>query len=492
MTKKLNLNEVPIGNLIVYDEQVECGDRIIAEFNLHKGPPVLNAQAQQGKTGTCIYVVDKLVKHWEHTGESYEIFYIVNLADNELKSQTVERLTEAWLDETTNPRIKVIHHKNLSGVQPDLSVKYRLIIVDECHLALGKNRPLDNFLKRCGITYGRPITEWENTNNFVLSVSATPFAQVMKAFYDGHCFSLVPLGVSEHYYGIMDAHLNERFKKSEPVVEDGKVTPYYEERLSEFLDVCEDFGNGYQVLRTQGIRPEIVENYIGETYGQSVSVRSYSHEEKNLSKLDGQLKIRPPKPTVVIIRGALRVGKTLSTTKNIRQWIEPFNSNPDTTYQAIGRCFGYMSEDGHSKFNDTFLIHCNTKAINRIIQFYANSQCIPKTRWNNSSVKRIKRYQMEIVDNVNDIPSGIPEGMNTISGNEKNDLAKAILRGNIRSGELRRVYIDRPNKKHQASWDILEAAKPEWIGKYAYFIPLDKPEYELDFNGLHPAACINN
>ena len=496
MQVKNELFSQKIGNLEVHEEQAECSKRIIDEFRAESGPPILIAQAQQGKTETALYCIEQLVKHWEGTGESYEVIYLINLSDNELKKQTRKRLMKAHLN--TNKRIRVIQHaelKKLEKFEIDDTADYRFIIIDECHYALGKKRPLDNFFSRCGIKYGRPIDEWDNKKNFVLSISATPFAATIKSYLDERCFSRIILRVSDNYYSVQDAWGNGRetcrFFDSDKLIKDKAVTPFYESTLNEFLLSCENSGNGYQIVRCQkDERVGILKDYVESRKENRVNILTYSAKENNLDELDDQLSMMPAKPTVIVVRGALRAGKTLSTTRYIRQWIEPHSAIPDATYQAIGRCFGYASEDGYSRSSDRFPIYCNRKVIEQIIRFYDENKCVPKGAWNSSAVDKILEYEIKFASTFHEIPEEYRGDFFAapVSHQRAHNAADEIIRAVKPSGRSPVYHIDGPpvdsngNMLYPTHWMALMERYPECLNRYVYYVPVETPIAKISFS----------
>jgi hypothetical protein len=477
-----NLNKVRI-----HGEQVSAGDEIMQQFYAHSGPPILLAQFQQGKTGTCLHVIDRMRRSWEDQGKIYEIIYLIATADNDLKNQTHRRLHEAGLDSTV---VKLLHHANLKSFQPNFDAECRLIIIDECHVALGSERPLDCFLKQFGIDYGRPIAEWSNPNNCVLSVSATPFETIIQHHLDAKCFTKVSLDMNENYYSIQDIQNNGRFAQAERVIKKKEVTPWYVARFDDFITRCQRYGNGFQVVRVTG-NDNIarLKKHLQSQCGHAVNVIEFSNAMKNIKELDVTLSNPPAKPTVVIIRGSMRMGKTLSDTQYIRQWIEVPESDPAAIGQVVGRSCGYRSqESGHSKFDDTYMIYCDLDAVDEICRFYNNNELVPKGIRHNGTVDGTKTHDMCWGDF-----EEVPEHLKTnrkkgskVSENSSQDIAKAILNEASRSGVDKRFYfVDGPNPDHRESWQRLESERPELVGKCVWFTPLPEPTYTVSFDGKY-------
>lgn len=408
--KSKRINAFTVGEIHIFEEQARAADEIWKMFQEELGPPLLIAQLQQGKTNCCIAVIAKfiifitsLLRVAREKGKelpTFEIFYILNISDNDLRSQTQFRIKKAGLGKY----VKVMHLSELKRYNVDKDVDYRLIMVDECHLALDRKvkdkfRPFHDFMKRCGVDYGRNITTWGNntTNNFVLSVSATPYAhatQMALTEIDTHGFRSVWMPISDDYYSLEDMLENKRLFEADYCVtpKTKKVTPFFKERMEEFVDLCDAKGNGHMIVRAIGEAPQAIVEYINENF-PDIEVNIFDNENNNISLLHSVLTDTFPAPQVVIIRGSMRAGKTIETTQHIHMWVDTKEPTSDTMCQSIGRCLGYEMVDGKNRRkDDDFPIYCNIKEVDLIIQFWKKHQgeafpFIPSGNRNRSSHK---------------------------------------------------------------------------------------------------------
>jgi hypothetical protein len=387
-----------IGELQVYPQQTEASIKVIDNFKNNKKSVLLIAQPQQGKTSTVALIIDEFIKYCESQGKSYEIDYIINIADNDLLNQTDDRLVDAALSNKVN-----LLHLSQAELEPK-NVDCRLIVDDECHIALKKDKPLDKFFAARGVKYGSKSHEWENQNTFILSVSATPYAAVIKENIENGVFSTVAIKVSPEYFGLSDLKLKNRYHQSQKIIgRDKKPTDFFVKQAEVFIDNCES-SNGYLIVRAVGENPTLLRSWLAEKYGDQIDVRIYSSKKGKghfpISSLNDRLGKIPPKPFVVIILGSLRAGKTLSTTKHIKGWIEGARSNADNIAQVAGRCCGYLGQDKHSKFDDTFLIYCDKKEMEKAVSFYESDQyLIPSGVWNTNTWSEEEEYEITIYEN---------------------------------------------------------------------------------------------
>jgi len=290
--------------------------------------------------------------------------------------------------------------------------------------------------------------------------------------------------LSDNYYSIEDAKNDGRFVvvHETKVADDRKscVTPFFKERLDEFIGLCNKNGNGHLVIRTQGQAPFVIERYLGQNY-PNIWFREYSIDgDYEISQLDGALSEQPKKPSIIIIKGAMRAGKTLNETMHIRMHIDAYKTD-DSLYQSIGRYLGFPCKSGHRKQDDVFPIYISsTKLVDNIIGFFDGEfTIIPGGRWNSQS--KIKRqYKMIVFDKYEDIPEEIIKksvATNTVSGEKGIDRAKALLDRNPResafAGKERLTFCDGPNSNHIDSWNSLIQRQPDWEGKYFWFEPIE-------------------
>jgi hypothetical protein len=198
-------------------------------------------------------------------------------------------------------------------------------------------------------------------------------------------------------------------------------------------------------------------------------------KNKNIGEIDNDIsRSNFPYPHVLIIKGSLRAGKTLSTTKDIGLWIEPCGSKTDTMCQAIGRCLGYeMTEEGYNrKFDDTFPIYCNTDEIDLALSFYKDTnKGIPSGNNNESTKKETKKTDFIILDAQNDEEARleckqkhkitVPITISKCSDINMNDTARDIInqtdRGQYKNEKRKRIFLmDGPSSNFRSSWDKLD------------------------------------
>lgn len=495
---KTNKYAYIIGNEKIHSEQVQAGNEILDCLGNGIRNPLLVAQPQQGKTGVAIYVLDRFIKDAKARGLAYQAIYLINLSDNELRKQTRLRLRKAHLDDD----VIVIHRNDIDDHEIDTDADRILIVMDECHYAIDKGSPVHKFLLQHGINYGNPVDTWENDSVSILSISATPFAHSIREATEAGAFHSIPLPMNENYYSLSQMMEDGRLIQSLPIVAGKRrATPFMDGIMVQFLEDCEVHGNGYFVIRQNGTRSHAIRDHVLRTYGNDVRVEGYStnaDDEGDIDELDEALAIAPEKPTVVLIRGTLRAGKTLKTTKHLRGWYESSSAKSDAKLQAL-RPLGYASDDGHSKFDDVFPVYCNMREVQEEIAFYQNllgedgSFVVPSGIRNKSSHGLKHEYEQLVFDakpsldeirtecaNRNlTIPDSVESIMVLYTRSHNREPVTRQLFTNTgypqgHAGEIVVISVNGPNQNFFGDWEQLQNEKPHLIGKWVVPVKTDR------------------
>jgi hypothetical protein len=280
-----------------------------------------------------------------------------------------------------------------------------------------------------------------------------------------------------------------------------RATVFLHSILKKFEDDCEVHGNGYFVIRQNGTRGNAVRDYISRTFGNDVRVEGYStnaDDEGDIDELDEALSIEPEKPTVVLIRGTLRAGKTLKTTKYLRGWYESATAKSDAKLQAL-RPLGYASDDGHSKFDDVFPVYCSMKEVQEEIGFYENLLggdgmfVVPSGIRNKSSHGTKHEYEQLVFDakpTLDDIRQEcadrnltIPDTVESImtlytkSHNREPVTRQLVTNSGYpqgHAGEIVIISVNGPNENFFGDWEQLQNEKPHLIGKWVVPVKTDR------------------
>jgi hypothetical protein len=177
----------PNGQNYVHPEARKVAEQILAEWKKSGGERLvlLKAQMQCGKTSIIRHLCYLLnvEEHCHSLGLGNDsTFVLSHLNDNSLVMQTAERLQGVMID----PQFNVFHPakralKSSSGGNViDSLIKNRVLICDESHYGAGGEGRIDELFTRINSPLWYDKTGMEEHNTFVLLISATPFAELVR------------------------------------------------------------------------------------------------------------------------------------------------------------------------------------------------------------------------------------------------------------------------------------------------------------------------
>jgi hypothetical protein len=200
---------------MVYPNQKEAAVAVIDNL-YHKDRVAVSliAPPQVGKTGTFLEVAYLACTHPDDSMiiDSRNVFIITGMSDKDWQRQTEKDMIEAF-------RSRVYHRGKLytpdreDGFYTNLTnARNALIIMDECHVAVGKDQQISKMLKDIGLLDIKVLRE---RNVKILEVSATPGATLRdteKWGPDNH--SVVLLNPSAKYVGFKQMIRDKRVHQS--------------------------------------------------------------------------------------------------------------------------------------------------------------------------------------------------------------------------------------------------------------------------------------
>jgi len=348
-------------------QQLEAATKIITLFVSIVQWVVLRAQMQSGKTGTFLFVAAEMLR----TRKVKKVIIICGNGEKALKKQLKEELSMKKSEETFLKRYQMylVNVIGMSGYDlidtiasmdldnniqircgADLDkkhdhligeVKDTLFIWEESHHAAGKTNRPNKFLKRMGISAdGNPMQlEGEGKNNYVLSVSATPFAEVSDVHHEAQHKQIVDLQPGDGYRGV--AYYLEKiigFTKWEVILPD--ILRQY---------AAEGGIAKYALIRIHGDKDMDKARKIVEENGWAHKIYDAEHvaTRNPLFMLSwDELKVAPLQNTIIFIRNMGRMGQVLPK-QYLRFVMETAHQpNTDTALQGLlGRMCGYHEFD---------------------------------------------------------------------------------------------------------------------------------------------------
>jgi hypothetical protein len=367
---------------------------------------ILLAQMQSGKTETFLFIACELIR----LGCVQSIIIFSGNAETDLWQQLydtitlakssfwrkyrrhIEREEEIDFDELQD---KILEKKLIQVVWGTQKSSYcgptenTLFIWEEAHFAQNKGQGPDKFLAKLNISADGDQNILQNKNNFVLTVSATPFSELSDLHHMAQDKLIVKMMPGQGYIGVKD------------IRDAGRIRPWTDLRsgLNDALSL-ERTGNKWAIIRVTDnsvMVKEIIASK-GWKYVEYDSSISLDARKKGTCREPGYLawqsmnnKEAPVEDTVILIKGMCRMGKNIK--KDHLLFVFETSKNPasDTILQGLlGRVCGY----GH---NDV-MVYLTAKVVNsheldRYVQLWENEgvQIIPR-KANNLTDKKVSEF----------------------------------------------------------------------------------------------------
>jgi len=328
-------------------EQLEATASILAGYETQRYS-ILFAQMQSGKTHTYLAVACEMLR-------CHQIQHVVIFSGNaetELKKQTIKSRSEfiqyqyrnylknivSDIDECIyemEEKIAIVWGAELdsySGATTDT-----LFIFEESHYAQNIGMRTDNFLQQCRVSSTGNNDVLEAANNYVLSVSATPFSEVADNLLMSRDKHLVTLKSGEGYRGV------------KYFIENNQIVVMKDWKRELTTAIVASAPNTYAIIRIcdrDDSDNEATATSIARSLGWNVMpYNSESIKRKGITSLD-HIKNAPSQSTLIIIREMCRMGKRIDKTHLAFVMETATSSKSDTVLQSLlGRCCGYHAND---------------------------------------------------------------------------------------------------------------------------------------------------
>jgi hypothetical protein len=315
---------------MAYPQQINAAVEIISKFD-ETTYVMLLAEMQSGKTGTFLLVICEMIREGL---VDYGVIFTGN-REIELKEQTeksrddffvtyAEYLTNKGIDlsiiETikNGNKIKVVWGPDLKKFK---ALGKTIYVWEESHFGQSKTQEVDKFITDLGID---PTGNSAPEGCFVLSVSATPFSEFTANVRNQQHKHIVRMRSPDSYRGV---------KK---MCQDKQIHTYSYTPEKQFKKCLAMSGNGYAIVR--GMTKKLIK--IAQSKGWATKI----YDLHSKWKINDVLSVEPEQPTVIFIKGKLRMGKVIIKTHLL--WCLETSNNPktDTLVQGLlGRCCGYDS-----------------------------------------------------------------------------------------------------------------------------------------------------
>ena len=384
------------------EQQMIAGNQAIGHYrNAVTNWVILLAQMQSGKTETFLFIACELFRF----GIIKSIIIFSGNAETDLYMQLCDTITSAkssfWRkykryldDEDTFEALQdnIIERKIIQVVWGTQKSSYcgptenTLFIWEEAHFAQNRGQGPDKFLAKIGISADGDQNILQKKNNFVLTVSATPFSELSDNHHLFQTKKVVKMMPGQGYTGVKD------------IMEADRIKSWTDLRsgLNNALSV-ERTGKKWGIIRvtdnSNAVKEIILSN--GWKYVEYDSSISLDERKKKTCREPGYLawesmnaKEAPTEDTVILIKGMCRMGKNIKKEHLLFVFETSKNPASDTILQGLlGRVCGYGQ-------NNVF-VYLSAKVIKngdiyRYVQLWENEgvKIIPR-KANNLSEKKV-------------------------------------------------------------------------------------------------------
>lgn len=370
----------------ITSEHINAANDIMDSFH-HGRWTILIAQMQSGKTFTFLLLAYELLR----IGLIDSVVIFSGNAELDLKSQIKDKVDGkdaefhvAYIEYLMD--IHQIRYREACSISANIKSKFEvfwgtelkkydktpsktLFIWEEAHFAQSKKQNPDKFLKRLNISADGDVSCLEEHQNFVLTVSATPFSELSDNIHHSPNKKVVYLRPGQSYNSVktirdtkklvpfnsLDDALNQalRTSRSRPMYALVRITKSNEAKVISIINA-----NNWNYI-------------VYDSLGSEETVKKGKEAWKNM-------KNAPEKDTVILLRGMCRMGKNLEKSHVLFVMETAKSANTDTILQGLlGRVCGYSQ--GSSQID--VYIHqkiVNSGEIDRYIELIDNLELTGK------------------------------------------------------------------------------------------------------------------
>ena len=297
----------------------------------------LVAPMQSGKTTTYFAVATEALKR----GIVKQVVIFSGNREKMLRNQTLKRVkTHEVLKDVTD----VVWGPDLKKYRENIIID-TLYIWDESHFGQSNDQEVDRFCAKCGIC---PAGIDSLPGVYCLSVSATPFSEVVDTNELETKKLVIFQKPSNSYYGI------------EEMLHNGRIRSFtdYSVKMDELvLELSKSKVPKVGIFRLredgQGENKLSILKSLGLKYNIPCALYDKDVLDEDLSEA---IETKPTHSHIVIVKGKLKMGKTINDKRHVLFCMETAkSSNSDTLLQGLmGRFCGYESNP-----ETTFYIHTN-------------------------------------------------------------------------------------------------------------------------------------
>jgi hypothetical protein len=341
----------------ITNEHIEAANLIMESFQVGNWT-ILIAQMQSGKTFTFLLVCSEMLRL--NLIDSVIIFS--GNAETDLRDQLKAKVTgkDKEFEKAYRKFLRnKLREENFDGDEADESERIMenilakitviwgtelnkfkerpensLLIWEEAHFAQSLSQCPDKFLRRVGISADGDSAYLQAKNNFVLSISATPFSELSDNIHNTQNKAIVYLKPGNSYNSIKMIRDYGRLKAFTSV-ESGLTGALNTPRTSpKYALVRISNKNESKVIS--------IINACGWAFVVFDSLEKSDEDSKRANEVWKNMGAAPVRDTVILIRQKCRMGKNLNKQHVLFVMETAKSSNTDTVLQSLlGRVCGY-------------------------------------------------------------------------------------------------------------------------------------------------------
>jgi hypothetical protein len=338
-----------------HQNQIVAGDEVVSHFTSGRTRHcLLKAPVQSGKTGTFNYVARRMYD----AGMVSYCYIICGSSETLLRDQANQDARDYGNSDFIQVRFRQDFNELKKLGREEL--RNTLIIIDESHLDQDITQQLTGLFKAFGLTLDGDMKKLAELDVYILSVSATPYSEM----------SDITHGMSDSSKQVVCLEPGEGYRGVDFFLENDLIFKTFsvEAQKKRFVELVRRHKNKYNIVRCVGYAMEELMERIAEENGfglykyDSINEKdiAISNEEKMRMRGVGRsfptLQMAPKKPSIVLIKGTLRVGKVLPKENIGFVWENSKIPKTDTAVQGlIGRVCGYHTYDIEIYVSDSLL-----------------------------------------------------------------------------------------------------------------------------------------
>jgi hypothetical protein len=342
---------------MAYPNQIAAAKQIISTFNDDECHwAVLLAFPQSGKTQTFYYVACEMLCNRPDIDHA---IVVCGNAENELSDQLRASKTEFIRLYVQTQQLSAVGSEQIiaelekkiqvwcgadlkrNSTHPT-SARNTLFIWEEAHYAQNKTNRPHKFFKNLCISADGEISNLEGErNNYVLTVSATPFSELSNIWHHGQKKRVVRLEPAQGYKG------PRHFLAAGAIVQFDPLLSCEEVVAQAIAEAPITEAPKYAIVRVRDYKgKDNMAACIRVAVEHGWAYRVYDSETKynqanSMQSMD-ELAVAPERNTLILIRGMCRMGKRVPKDHISFVMETSKDSDTDTVLQALlGRMFGY-------------------------------------------------------------------------------------------------------------------------------------------------------